>query len=149
MEDPDKTLKDLLETNWSLTGDLAKDKMGFSLVGWRTDKGLYNTPNVNVQRVRLARVGGSGTRENFFEYVANVNVVYWPTSKTAKGMELAKTVIWQMIEEVKKILVKDNLPAEWNWVQVNTTIKEDITEVIPPVLEEKILAAIRLFWEVS
>jgi len=147
MDNPDEVLLNIIRDNWSLSDELDKEKVVFSLTDWRVDKALQGTPNVNVDRIRFVRSGGARTRENYFIYTAEVRAIYWPKKKTAEALKDAKSLLWKMVEEIKRILGdKNNLASDWSWAQIDATVNQNVETEVPPVLIESITVNIRLFW---
>jgi hypothetical protein len=162
MNQPDTDLLNLIKEHWALTDEgLTSEDVKFTEVGWRSGspeesealKALFGVPNIWIERISIRRLTDT---EEYFNYTANVHVVYWCTTKDASDVQKDKQNHWKMIEHVKKLVqatatsgykTNPNWPSNWNHAKIDSTMQRNVVPPIPPILIETITVSIRLFWE--
>lgn len=146
MNNPDKDLLNLLKDHWSLSDKgLKKKDIPFTQVGYRTDKGLQDTPNIWVRRMSMRRLAEN---EEFFEYRAAVHTVFWCKSLDVEKVQADKDKKWKMIEHIKKLVHNSTYwPSNWDHAQVDGEIVRNVEP--QQVLEDEVIIRINLFWEPS
>ena len=102
MQEPTVTIMAALKSGWALTGSLKKQNLKFSTGWWSRGK---KTPLITVTEVSSLPVPielGYGT----IRYFAILQVDIWLTqeSTTSKGAGNAKDALWDLREEVRRIL---------------------------------------------
>lgn len=150
MENPEKTLLDVLQTKWVGSGAIAKTKVIFSLTDWRVVGKLKEKPNIYVKRGRGNYMRREQDVGDLFLFDLRVGVVYWPKGKTVAGFAADKGTHWSMVEEVKKIVQdKNNLPSGWVSMVVRTVASLNPEVVTPPPLIDEVVVETKLSWRPS
>ena len=142
MQDPLITLYSALKNNWSLTGDLAPDKVRFS-TGWYDDEfeDLQVTITEAYSRDQPFELG-YGTVRVYGAY--QVDIWVKASRVTGSGPGKAKDSKWKMRDEVKKIF-KANLTGltDLEYVVLDQ-VGRDLDELdrAPPLLRYSLLVSV-------
>jgi len=143
LNDPESELKTLLETEWSLTNDYAKENIRFHR-GY-VDPKIIRKPQIIIGHVRanqslLPEISISQLEG---DYRASITVYVWCKDRAIESQESAKDGKWTMMEEIQRILAKETLPSEWQWAYVEAHENRDEPLLEPPLMGEHLIVFIK------
>jgi len=133
MSDFEKQLKDLLEENWALTGDLAKSKIDFHY-GYKTPDQILK-PQVQVGYFRHSQILHSAEDDIEGDAELSVTLIYKAKLDSPEEIESAKANRVLMRDEVERILgISGALPSEWEYAFVSSFENADLADEEPPII---------------
>lgn len=142
MNNPEKELLELLEAEWSLTGDLDKDNLDFIRSQRPSEQVLRPTIYVDHGDAVQKPIGSSlSVLEG--DYLAFVTVQKKATDYTIEAVESAKDTEFDMQEEIQRILGEATLPDNWKWAYASRTTNRDDYIASPPVMAEELSVLIK------
>lgn len=135
----------LLESNWSLTGDLDDSQIVFQSGFWRSGTDKY-APYIVARLVDGVR---EQETDDYFNATVEVNVIIVPRSRGA--VEDCESSAWTIADEIKRIVDgvhagSISAPSGWHDCWLMRFAVNDVEEQDPPMLVKSLFINVKYFW---
>ena len=149
MDNPEKTLYNLLVANWPTTGNVRAAIITIQRADYNFDitDSTFNKTYVFIDNTGLRR---HQQVSDLFTYTATVDVCHWVDTKSPTQLAVAKDLVWSGLEAAKKIIDDSSLkPAAFESMFVETVGNMTPDIPLPEVIYMRINVNIQINWSPS